>query len=247
MEKAFPPPPRRIRRIRGFGPLVFMRLIVAPIMLALIAFCLFAWWVSIFGTRVQGRIIDIYNKEFSNGTEHYFARYTYDADGVTHREEQRAFGNQLFSLKPDAPVPVRTVKILGFRYSTLADGSSGFLAQYQPAIIGLSLAVFIGAGAIGHRGWLVPRRHARLIRDGEVAPAIITGAPLLPGRAVGFRFKLPTGEEVEGVDHFAGPIADPPRLGQSVSVIYDPKDPDRHVVYEWCDFEILPEFGPARS
>src|SRR5688500_16584419 len=111
MEKAFPPPPRRIRRIRGFGPLVFIRLIVAPLVVVLIAFGLFAWGVSMFGTPARGRIIDVYNKEFSNGEEHYFVRYSYDADGVTHRDEQRAAG-KIFSLKPDQPITVRTVKIL---------------------------------------------------------------------------------------------------------------------------------------
>ena len=246
MEKAFPPPPRRIRRIRGFGTIVFTRLIILPIVVLLIAFGLFAWWVSMYGTPVQGRIIDVYNREFSNGQQNYFVRYTYDADGVTHRDEQRAAG-KIFSLKPEQPVTVRTVKILGLRYSTLADGSSSFFELYFPAITGMTLVFFVGAGLIGHRGWLVPRRNARLIQNGEIVPGVIVDTPQLPGRATRYQFKLTTGEEAEGIDSFIGSIGEPPRLGQTVYVVYDPKDPNRNVVYDWCDFEILPEHGPART
>ena len=239
MEKAFPPAPRRIRRIRGFGMLTFLRLVLLPALVAIVLFIVFAWWVSAFGTRTTGRIQDVYEKKFSNGETTLFARYTYDVDGVTHHDEQRVAGNYLIGLKPAEPVPVRTVKVLGLRYSTLADGSKGFLDLYVSAITGLMLAVFVASGLIAHRGWLVPARHGRVVRDGEITSATVTALDLLPGRAVSYEYRVGD-TDYTGTSSFVGPLSAQPRIGDRLTVIYDPRRPDRHVIYDYSDFEVLP-------
>ena len=235
-----PSPPRRIRRVRGFGMLAFQRFVIAPALVLIVLFLVFAWWASAYGTRTQGRIHEVYEKKFSNGETTLFARYSYDLDGVTHRDEQRVSGTYLSGLKPNEEVPVRTVNVLGLRYSTLADGSKGFLDLYVSAITMMMVALFVASGLIAHRGWLVPARQAKLVREGQATPATVTALDLLPGRAVTYRFNSDQGEEFTGVSRFIGPLSARPNIGDRLTVIYDPRNPARHVVYEYGDFEILP-------
>src|SRR5688572_29260548 len=143
-DSKFPPPPRQARRIRGWGTLAFTRLIALPLVAAIVGFIIFALLVATHGTRVEGRIHEIYTKTFSDGQRFDFARYSYEIDGVTHHDEQRVEGDRFGNLKVNDPIPIRTVRILGrFRYSTLADGPKAFLDQYVIPIVTLMLLVSV--------------------------------------------------------------------------------------------------------
>jgi hypothetical protein len=87
--------------------------------------------------------------------------------------------------------------------------------------------------------WVVPRRLARLYREGEAVRGTVLEARELRSssgtrRLVRFRFVTPRGEAVEREAPLLGPERwELPRPGQALTVLFDPSAPARHpVVYE---------------
>src|SRR5688572_12482593 len=120
------PPPRPLRRRMGWPVIIFTRYIATPAIALVILWLIVALGVSLYGTRVDGTITNIRAKKVGNSRDH-FAQYTFQVDDREIHDEQRMSGERAFAWKAGETVNVRTARILGYRYSTLAGDFGDFV------------------------------------------------------------------------------------------------------------------------
>jgi hypothetical protein len=232
-----PPPPRRVRRRSGWASIVFLRFFVTPALVILLGVMLLNWLTAVMGERVSGHVIDTFTKRLPNESGTRFLRYRYSIDGGEIVDQQRVSGETLYKMTAGQAVAVRTLDVLGYRYSTLADGWYEFLDVYAVPIYMSLVGIFVGGGTAWYGGWVKPARARRLVRDGVATVGEITSLPILPGRTIGYSYVV-DGITFEGTDNFLGRLQDMPRMGETLVVLYDPAKPSRSTAYEFGDFEI---------
>jgi hypothetical protein len=107
---------------------------------------------------------------------------------------------------------------------------NGILPPWVPFIVGGVLAFFSFLATVPLRG------QRRLLAEGRPAPAVVTRHGKLErgqhgnklGRRYFYEFLALSGARAQGK---AGPVKDPPAVGRTISVIYDPEKPVRNAPY----------------
>ena len=234
---AFPPPPRVVRR-RRFSPRIFVaRFVFTPAILLLLLACIAMMGVSTLGTRYEGVITEIRTKQLSNNRAYEYALYNFTVDSQAQHDQQKVGGYGSPSFSPGQKVIVRSVEFLGYRYSTLADGWGDFMIQYGFALIYVLLSPLLGFVII-LVGWVVPKIAKRLLRDGTMVHGTIEELPPGPPFRCKHSYVDEAGEKHFGFIGIPAASALSLRPGDPLTIIYDPKRPGRHVVYDFSDFEV---------
>jgi hypothetical protein len=240
------PPPRIVRRRRGHARIFVFRYVFTPAMVLIVLWVLASFGVATYGTRINGKLTGVRDQDAGGGRRAYFAQYKFDLDGQTFRDEQRMQGQTAFSWKIGDTVNVRTAVVRGHRYSTLADGPSGFLEFNGMQIYLAILLLFIGLPTTVYTGWISPRRTRRLLQTGIVTTATIEDLPPGAQRRGEYGFLTPTAERFRSSTALPPPTAAAVEIGDPLTIVHHPTNPGRHVVYDLCDFVIVPPAGPDR-
>ncbi|TMQ30495.1 MAG: hypothetical protein E6K70_24080 [Planctomycetota bacterium] len=257
-----PEPPRRLRRRpgRGCGPLVglwFVRLFILPhtlIGIALAGAAAFGLFVWLFGADIPGRITSLDVARGRKGGNRYQVDYAYSVAGIQYPGTTYVSANVYAGLRVGDAYPVRVFRPLPtWMPQPRGPGSSAsmvfalpFFALFWNGI----LSVFLWMA------WVAPWRVWLLMRYGLATAGVVAGKHTRPGnkgstnRLIRYRFKVTLEEEGTGAalpETFEREMSVMPsdyaaaKMDQPVTVIYHPKNPKRSLVYEFSEYEALPQ------
>jgi hypothetical protein len=235
-------PPRSVRRRRGHFRIVVFRYLFTPAILLSVLWLATWLGIALLGPRRDARVTGFREEDAGGGGRTRFVQYKFDLDGQLIRDEQHMRGMRAVSWRIGDTVNVRTASILGYRYSTLADGWDDFIDFNGGAVMAVAFLLVFGLPWTIYSGWILPRRTRRLLQNGIVTTGTITELPPGPQRRCVYEFTAATGQKYSSSAALP-PTAAAIRIGDPITVVHDATDPVRHVVYDLCEFEIT---GPAR-
>jgi hypothetical protein len=238
-----PLPPRRIRRRReASSSWLLWSVVVGGMVLAFTPLLLLIarHLVLSSGQVVDATIDEIYIVRSKN-TDYPHARFHYTLAGRTRQGDQEIDQAERTDLRPGKLVQTRVKVFFGWPDCFLIVPS----VDAHPALgIMVAIGTPLGSWVLA---WIVygqDFRDRRLVRTGLVAAGTITGHRSSPGRGtnryVDFEFHTPDGFEHHGQmqpDGWAYAMA---KIGDAVTVLYDPARPHVSTVYELCTYEVVP-------
>jgi hypothetical protein len=237
------PPPRRVRLRDGFAIWVFRLIAAVPGLLGLLFVGSAAKFTFeyighvLLGVETEGQVVA---KGYVEGDpdRRPFVEFVYVVDGQMHSSRDRISGNRYESLDVGDRVPLRVparapqsarIKTVGTPSETLG------------VLIALGIAA-VPAGIAGAFFWnlyYVPWVHRRLARQGTPTRGVIREIESGDGRG-GRWFRIQYEFENRGDDPSRvqtgsttanGPAAEALKVGDVVTVVYDPQRPRRSVLY----------------
>ncbi len=230
-----PPAPRTVRRRPAAGrPPWWAAGLFLWVGLTLLGVGSFRLYVAYLGTPVRATIDHLAVNTDNDGTT-YRAEYQYVLAGRTHHakatvsDRLRSLLHHADGSPGDGVVPARAVRLPGGRaFCLLEDGPLTWL------MLALSVAwvgILIPAT---RRLYLRAAGQRRLIEAGAVTAGRVTAVrPAVRGFVVRYAYGSP---EEAGRQTARGVAR--PRVGDPVSVIYDPARPRRSVAYEFADYAV---------
>lgn len=260
------PPPRVVRRRPGRGrllrrvPLLVRLLGLASVGLLLFVLVLWAvpWFVVQFGRTVPGRIVSL-TESRQGRSPVYRVRFVYHVGEEEFPGEARVDERTFDRLHSTAAVQVKVLP----RWP-----GHGYLRDPAPAprtgLLGLLCIGLVASGAFAGLLWLYLRRplgQRRLVREGRAALGRIVHKELIAGRSrsgyVQYAYRAPRYGKRNGagpgevhlrtadkewqlrmaVDDKDFEAAVP---GAAVTVLYDPRQPSRSVIYVFAEYEAVP-------
>jgi hypothetical protein len=152
--------------------------------------------------------------------------YRFQADGRTITGEIKVSAERRRQLEVGAPIAVRYLP-----GDPRANDLGGRPRSGMPRALGPIVAA--GIGTCGALCLLGIRGQRRLLEEGRVAPAIVTGHTVHrtqhgKHRSMTYEFQLLSGAPATGK---SGTSSKPPAVGSVITVIYDPDRPRRSRVY----------------
>ena len=251
-----PPPPRRLRARPGIGwvPTVsrwFLRLFITPhciVGVGLILSLLYTMLVLLFGTDMPGQITD-FNIHQSKGKPVYHITYRYTVDQIDYFRELGVNAEQYANVQKGQPLAVRVFPAFPAT-SPQPQGPDNPWSNLP----GNLLLVLFWNGILSMfvwMAWIAPWRKRQLLIHGAatggqiIAKDRVTGGKGGPRYQVQYAYFVPQ-EETAGLapmglpcnGQMEVPVNDftAADIGQSVTVIYDPRKPKRSLVYEFAEY-----------
>lgn len=252
-----PPPPRGVRRFRGYSLLIGRAAMLVPLAMVAVLFgrinvgtIRFLWWSEIVPAKVtkvtatpreRGPFYALHLAYRYGGSEYTRAVHVAPEEAAA-RKEGDIVAVQLLPERPDA--------------------ASLFYPQYPRKFVTAASALFtvLPLAFLVKGLWdllVAPWKLRRLLRQGDVAAGVIVGRREIAGRAAAvkltYAFDVPqqdTGEwsseavRVQTSMWVPGTGARSAKVGDIVTVFYDPWRPKKSVVYECADYRITTP-GPA--
>jgi hypothetical protein len=204
--------------------------------------------VAAFGTDVAATVTKTRTSQSSKGGTVYYIYYRYSAGGREYTNSQTVGANAYTPVShPEDPggraatVRVRHFALGPLHYQLLPQEESPWkLAGVQLFAVlfwnGI-LSVFV------YWAWVVPIRQRLLVRHGHATAGTIVHTRVRRGKSTTyyatFRFTDPAnGREVKAEMALPGKDQyDAAHAGRVVTVLYDPRNPRRALVYELCAYE----------
>jgi len=90
-----------------------------------------------------------------------------------------------------------------------------------------------------YKGWLVPARHRRILREGMIVAGVVEELPPGPQFKCKYSYTDASGGRHMHRVNVSPMLAVRMRAGDPLTIAYDPDRPKRHIVYEFCDFQIM--------
>ena len=253
-----PPPPRRVHRpvLIGCG-LWFLRLFILPhciagAVLILLCFALPVAWLL--GSDVTGRVTGKGPGTDSDGDRTWNIQYAYAVDG-DERTGEVSVSKSVYDATPiGREFPVRVLAgIPGWLDYPRVPGRGWWAVLFLPLLAlfwnGV-LSIFVWMA------WVAPWRKWRLLRHGTEARGKITAkdndkdsdGPTyklryqyrtpVPGEAYSVS---PTLQTHEGQVTVTALQYNEAAAGGALTVLYDPRKPSRHLVYEYTNYSVEPD------
>ncbi len=174
------------------------------------------------GTMVTGEVTRLW----SDGDDRRRVAYRFVVDGREYSGRTRVSENRRRTLDVGAPLAIRYVPGAPHVHD-LGGTPRGTMPVWLPLLVAPLIA---GTGALC---FLAIGRQRRLLSDGRVAPAVVTGHHTQKSnhgthRSLTFQFPLLSGAVVSGK---SGTSSKPPAVGSVICVVYDPERPSRHRSY----------------
>ena len=165
------------------------------------------------------------------GREHR-ASYLFVVAGRTYVRSARLPLSLWRSLKVGSSLPVRYV-----RSRPEINHPDGYASSPVPPWVPVLAAVALAAA--GFLATLPVRRQTRLLASGRAAPGLVTahGEPVRSshgsnlGEYYFYQFPLLSGASTKGK---GGPSKNPPPVGSTITVLYDPDNPRKNAPYPLC-------------
>jgi Protein of unknown function (DUF3592) len=171
------------------------------------------------GVETEGRITRVAR---GGGEDRYWVSYGFTANGRTYERNREVSARTWKRLKVGASLPVRYLPSNPEIHNP-AGWSKNDMPMWLPPLVGLSMAV--GGGLC----MLPIRRERRLLGGGRVTPGVVTRhSKGKHGYTISYEFSLMNGARRTGE---TGPRKDPPALGSTLPVLYDPEEPRKNTVY----------------
>jgi hypothetical protein len=247
-QPTMPPPPRSVRFSRGIGAKGWLaRFFVLPslaISFLFASFLILILFTLFFGPITEATITSV---RTANSFQEREAFFTYEADGQTHKGsswlEPPEADQVSIALAQYRHVtkPVRHLEFGGFDEAIFA----GTVPIAQPVGCFLFALVFFMIGAtLINVGWLSRRRALRLSRFGAATEGSIVGRDVAaPVRWIKFHRVIlqfaPDGQSVrQAIVHVASAAAQKLKIGDRVTVFYDPRNPSSCVIHEAAPVQV---------
>jgi Protein of unknown function (DUF3592) len=171
------------------------------------------------GVDTEGRIIRL---DRHRGEDGYWVDYGFTANGRTYERNRKVSARTWKSLKVGASLTVRYLPSNPGIHNPAGWNNEGVGFWVSP-LAGFSLVM---------GGWLcmLPiRSQGRLLGGGRVTPGVVTRhSKGKHGYTISYEFSLMNGARRTGE---TGARKDPPALGSTLPVLYDPEEPRKNTVY----------------
>ncbi len=170
-----------------------------------------------------------------------YIAYSFASESGIHTREVKVSLAMWKQLRVGSSIPIRYV-LARPELNRPEASRSGILPPWVPLSVGGVLAFFSFLATVPLRG------QRRLLSEGRPAPAVVTRHGELErgqhgnklGRKYFYEFLLLSGAAAQGK---AGPVKDPPEVGRTITVIYDPEKPGRNAPYPLS--LVTPAYGPS--
>jgi len=158
-----------------------------------------------------------------------YVAYSFTSESGIHTREAKVSLAMWRRLRVGSSIPIRYVPARP-ALNRPEDSRSGILPTWVPFIAGGGLVFFSFLATVPLRG------QRRLLEEGRPAPGVVTRHGKLErgqhgnklGRRYFYEFLALNGSAAQGK---AGPVKDPPEVGRTITVIYDPEKPGRNAPY----------------
>jgi hypothetical protein len=239
---ALAPPPRRVRRRREAGsPWLLWSVVVGAMVLAFAPLVmLVARHLVLSSGRAVDATVDTVYLVRSGGRDKPHVKFHYTlGQGIVQADQEIDDAGRPVP-PPGTPVKARVMVLLGRPYCLLI--LPGVDAHPSTQIL-ISVGTPVGVWAFAWFLYGQDFRDRRLVRTGLTAPGTITGHRTSPGRGttrhVDFEFHTPDGVEHLGQMQPDGWAYAKAKIGDAVTVLYDPAKPGVGTVYELCTYEAV--------
>jgi hypothetical protein len=163
---------------------------------------------------------------WTSGDDRRRVAYGFVVDGRAYTGRTQVSAERRRTLQVGSSITVRYVPVNPAVHD-LGDGPRDGMPWFLPAVVGSALAACsaLCLVAVG--------RQRRLLMDGRLAPAIVTGHKEQKTqhgthRSLTFDFMLPSGRVASGK---SATSKAPPAVGTTLCVVYDPDHPRRYRIY----------------
>jgi hypothetical protein len=258
-----PPPPRLARhrpgrrRLLGHVPLVVWLLCLAGF--GLLGLTLWragsSWAITWFGVTVPGEVTGKLDAP-ERGVREGRLTFTYHVRDVEYSAEDTVDEDALDALQVGAHIKVRV--LMGWPDRPQLVEPSGHAGRGRGIWLGLALLGNVALWILFRRCLRKPLRQRALVREGVATEGVIVRKEVRGGRrrswAVQFSYRAPRyGVAHEGSEPPAV-VADKEwqvrmrvgwadfeaaQVGAAVTVLYDPKQPSRSLIYPFADYEAV--------
>lgn len=175
----------------------------------------------------QGRITRLWQRRQGDQNRHWMA-YEFSANGRTYGGNARISRSLWNSLEVGAAVPVRYIP-------SHPDVSHAFAQAPDTMPRVLPFAAATALGGLSWFCWFFVRRERKLLAEGRAAVALITGHSKMHrashgeiGKVASYQFAQMSGALAKGE---TGPKKEPPAIGSTIPILYDPENPGRNAPY----------------
>jgi hypothetical protein len=248
-----PPPPRTVRRRRGYNQifLTYAMLVVA------LLFAQVFWMVTVgvvklhfFGTVVPARVTKVWSEPRPRGPSHHVA-VAYRYEDAEYTQKLTVGKAEAQALKVGDTLPVEVL-------AESPDRACLYYEHYPFWFVTILCCVFaLGpTAAVGKCLWnlyVTPWKLRRLLRHGEATAGVVVDKQATRGRpptyVLTYQFQPPA-RPWEGGDSASPPAVKASmkvysddflgcQVGDPVLVVYDPARPRRSVIYRYADYEYI--------
>ena len=244
------PTPRRVRRDDVAMLWLFRVVSVVPVLLGVTFFVsaanetLVVLGYGVFGSALDGRVVA--RPEMEGRRTARFVEYAYSVDGQEYARRERVGDRVYDSSTAGQPIRLEVVPWApeAARVAPVAD-STGFLA----VIVYWGLAAIVNAAMVAGLWHLfyVPWRQRRLVRHGLPTGGLVRGIQSGEDRSgkwyqVEYEYAPPgdgPARVLTGSMTMTGPVAEALKVGDVVTVLYDPRRPRRSLLYRFGDYRAV--------
>jgi hypothetical protein len=248
-----PPPPRRVRRRRGY----FQILGSYAMLVVILMFAQIFWSIAIgqvklhfFGTVVPARVTRIWNEQKARGPSSYVA-VTYRYDDVEYTQTLHVGNAEAKALRVGDTLPVEVLAERPDRAVQYHENYPFWFVTILSCVLALGPTAAVAKVLWGL--YVAPWRLRALLRRGEAATGVLVDRREQPGRpptyTLTYQFQ-PAARPWEGapgaapsavrasmqvrLEDFLGC-----QVGDRVVIVYHPGRPRRSVIYRYTDYEFV--------
>ncbi len=248
-----PPPPRRVRRRRGrLSILILGRLLTFPfvaVAAALAIYVLFDAAVMFLFPAEPAQIVDLWRDFKPHRGTQFYVKYRTTGTGFTGTDE--ALLQEFLGFRVGQPVKAH-VFYFGHRGYSLLDRSALHYARYR--MITWFCTLFVGAiGWVLFYGiWLMPWRSRWLARWGEATFGAVTEKKIVHTNRRLLYCSLTYQFKVNGIlrahrIRISPQQYDAIAVADLVTILFDPRRPNRNMVYDYSDYIAVKMVGEPVS
>jgi hypothetical protein len=254
-----PPPPRQLRRHRGYGKILahtvalVLVLCFGQLFVRIVAGTLhFIWWAEV----VPAHVTKVFTRPGNRGPN-YYLDVTFRVGGADHTATVAASPQDAERQEGD---PVEVVVL-----AEQPDHAQLYYAHFPRTFVTLfmlplGIAPFALVGKLLWDLFIAPWRLRRLLRGGELASAVIVNKAQRRGRSPRYTliYEFSAAAPAEGAQATDALVSVPGKMqvyaedylecqvGDRVDVIYDPDRPHRNVIYRYADYQFVADPAAAR-
>jgi hypothetical protein len=229
------PPPRVVRLKRWYGlvKVLYFLLLMVPVCVGALAGI--QYHVFVHGTPIQAKITDSYITQQRKGGAEYHVVYRYSMDGSEQVDEEAVDWKTYQDYPPE--VAGRAMNLWGHYFSVTELINERQAAERALVICGIWILM------IAVTPWWIWVRMKRLVAHGQTAVATVTNKRKSFGKSTSYvldyTFNSPDGAVVAGLTVAPRKKYDVARVGDQITVLFDPRRPKRNVAYEFGIFEVV--------
>jgi hypothetical protein len=108
------------------------------------------------------------------------------------------------------------------------------------------LVIVFGLPTALYKGWLVPARQRRILREGTMTAGVVEALPPGPQFKCRYSYTDASGDRHMYRVNVSPMLAVRMRVGDPLTIAYDPARPAKHIGYEFCDFKIIGAVAEGR-